>query len=148
MKITIERMAPYLPHELSVNLFNRNYTVTGLTHETIFTKEGAVLNYSSNENEIKPILRPLSDNIIREAFIDVYGSKDSITVHTHNKKGNRIIDWYNDNGWDLITAKGTLVICQNYDYCFTEKMRNYLLKNHVDLFGLIKEGLAIDINTL
>lgn len=69
-------------------------------------------------NNIKPILRPLSDMIKKEL-----DEVSEIWIHMSSDKNNSAMQ------------------------CYAASVKYYLSK-HFDLFGLIPEGLAIDATTL
>ena len=117
-KLKLEEIIGYLPFWLNVNLFRRDYELTGITHETMYTKQGAVLNYSSKENEIKLILHPLKDL-----------KKEQLSNFSVNFRM-----WYNKKNFNY-----NLMIYSDIELCH---------KLHVDYRNLIGRGLAIDINTL
>ena len=117
-KLKLEEIIGYLPFWLNVNLFGRDYELTGITHETMYTKQGAVLNYSSKENEIKLILHPLKDL-----------KKEQLSNFSVNFRM-----WYNKKNFNY-----NLMIYSDIELCH---------KLHVDYRNLIGRGLAIDINTL
>jgi hypothetical protein len=117
-KLKLEEIVGYLPFWLNVNLFGRDYELTGITHETMYTKQGAVLNYSSKENEIKLILHPLKDL-----------KKEQLSNFSVNFRM-----WYNKKNFNY-----NLMIYSDIELCH---------KLHVDYRNLIGRGLAIDINTL
>ena len=72
-------------------------------------------------SDIKPILRPLSD-LTNEFKYDFRFTERTITIHKHG-----LDYWVKGLRFDIV---------------------EFLLKNHFDVFGLIEQGLAIDINTL
>jgi hypothetical protein len=117
-KLKLEEIVGYLPFWLNVNLFGRDYELTGITHETMYTKQGAVLNYSSKENEIKPILHPL-----KEIQNHIHKFSDKLCTYGSNDKFG---------GIDSASPE---------DY-------QLMYKLHLDVHNLIGRGLAIDINTL
>lgn len=83
--------------------------------------------YTSVGNSIKPILRPLSDLI-------------------------KIISIGNNEGWEtdwvdyIFDIEGKLN--EANILIFPYNLIEFLLEKHIDVFGLIKQGLAININNL
>lgn len=159
MKLEMKHLAPYLPYDLKCQ------SNIAFDYETILELGSINVNdeatFSNREKAIgiwtfadfKPILRPLSD-LIKEDF------KEEILRYYENlgidiKLVN--YDSGNDNPFDItLTATSKLM-----DDVFTDILINrgstsetpyhffnWLCKNHFDVFNLIPEGLAIDINTL
>jgi hypothetical protein len=135
MKLTIEKLAPYLPYglEMLCIINDSTYTLEGLKESSIRLYEnGKGINgqeYWSDYFDFKPILRPLTDltkeievkeKTYYEELLEIYPSLD-------NK---------------LSIEEG---YCDLDQYI---RILEYLYKNHFDVNGLIPEGLAIDINTL
>jgi len=138
-KLTIEKLAPYLPYGLKFYWEDFNNKPIEPWEMTSTSIQDAL------DNQNKPILRPLSDltedmywqlsgNKIGESFGFWYGKYNG----EHNKRefihreGYSSTKFFLDNGYDQ----------------FTYKMIQFFFKHHFDVFGLIPEGLAIDINTL
>ena len=120
-KLELKHLAPYLPYGLkmySENLKGDNVYQWKLKPEHI---EDALAFQN------KPILRPLSDL-----------TKDSHSIKLFELCGN--ID---ENLDYLCEFNGDLT---NTSLSF--RATQYLFLYHFDVFGLIPEGLAIDINTL
>jgi hypothetical protein len=156
MKLEAKHIAPYLPYKL-------NFWHTKLKDKRELTqvkvrKDGDVLVdiesetlvyiSSINDSWIKPILRPLSDltkemldewyNIIAENGISVVSyANDLGKNHTLTVSYKMMGDAFTDIVYSRNSVKYT-------DYWICEK----LLEQHFDVFGLIGQGLAIDINTL
>lgn len=130
-KLTIEHLAPYLPYGLkylipkqirdgflSIDIEERIAEMTGLGVCVV------------EQNQFKPILRPLSELPFHSCF-----------------------EWFPYSERNIV--KG---LCNDYEeypdlYDFNKLELTYdtlqeLFKNHFDVFGLIEKGLAIDINTL
>lgn len=150
-KLTIKELAPYLPFGLKwmpiiVNRYHLNdywdYIREG--HKTemgLFQVEKileCILNDPNDPHKraihAKPILRPLSD-LTKE--IEVNGEKFVPNKFLCDKSklaiGCHIRNW-NSN----VNSIESMPV---YDY-------NKLLEWHFDVFSLIEDGLAIDINTL
>jgi hypothetical protein len=126
MKLEIKHLAPYLPYELKYKFNNTIYY-----YQHCSTRE---FDYENS----KPILRPLSD-LTNE--IEVNGEKfvPINNIHLADEEG-----YFGCGSLDDIQQ---LIISQpikKIPYCFVEK----LLEWHFDVFGLIENNLAIDINTL
>ena len=138
MELELKHLAPYLPYGLKWTLQElKEFTMSGITKETLYTEDGTVLNWQKGEfpQALFPILRPLSD-LTKE--IEVNGVFVNIPKQLHIM-GLRI-DGLSAFGIEQYIIKNPLKV----DYW---AMQN-LLELHFDVFGLIERGLAIDINTL
>lgn len=139
MKLELEHLAPYLPYELKakMEIFGDNETivdVVGCVGEFVFL-DGVRKTISEQFfiHEIKPILRPLSD----------------IVTYFHNAFADGKFEEYLDADF-----------LENHSICGVGELENIkvgylpygtfelLVKHHFDVFDLIPNGLAIDINTL
>lgn len=138
MELTLKHLAPYLPYKLKF------LDLKCEPHDNISVLESLNIYKMLSDNngncdilfkEIKPILRPLSE----------FGDSDDLRkVHEFIGLGNWC-DMYDNyfNAWfDDACGIYTLVLQCPYE------VLQYFLKNHYDIFGLIENKLAIDINTL
>lgn len=136
-QLELKHVAPYLPYGL------RLWHIDGECQiEMNATGSGSdCLSIEDLEMYAKPILRPLSDLF-------------------------KLIDWDKNNdpymlgykyGIEKVTEDGKLIYAEEYyaDYCASPKcyiditsFNWWLFEYHFDIFGLIEQGLAIDINTL
>ncbi len=152
MKLELKHLAPYLPYKLEVrykNIFTERYNkafLTGISRgdgiETTYKRKrddcaGDYIGWGGHNNivdlEFKPILRPLSD-LTKE--IEHNGEK----FVPANKHSGLTFEMEG-------VAKGKMAIVPNGNatsYLTIQKLFEW----HFDVFGLISEGLAIDINTL
>jgi len=135
--LTIEKLAPYLPYKLQMYGASTVSTLIGLDN-----REGKQLTLEfvlgidyCDPIEFSPILRPLSD-LTKE--IEINGEK-----FVPKDKFDHEMSFYSDS-----------VVLEMRDYKRINlldhplKILNKLFEWHFDVFGLIPEGLAIDINTL
>ena len=118
MKLELKHIAPYLTHRLEVLVFGTVCEVEGVDLHRKNTLIAERVNYSLDDT--KPILYPFEDYI----------------------HFNEVIDEMSDFQMTMIDDNPDLVKKLSYDVI--EKM----LKNNIDIFGLIHAGLAIDINSL
>ena len=142
MELEIKHLAPYLPYGLKLQYVVREKVEkTGVlqsishrdfeTHPTRVSIEGLY-----NEEHIwmfKPILRPLSD-LNNEIVIN--GEKHQMWLLINGQKALENGEIENMNG---------------YQYSILELSYNKIqtiLKFHFDIFSLIGQGLAVDINTI
>ena len=145
--LTLEVLAPYLPYGVRVKTIDGIFTVDGWSNEI-----GILLDtifYGANTiPEYKPILRPLSD-LTKEIYhngnkfvpIEVFEITDDHTSYPFEHDSGNI---------KLIRALESISKndCE-FDINFLPfEVVAMLISWHFDVFGLIKEGLAIDINTL
>jgi hypothetical protein len=128
MKLELKHLAAYLPYGLKVKLNqNRNYKVG-----SIYTMHTQLLHdFTLRPDAFKPILRPLSDLQNRDLDLWIEFGIEIDEMNTHY-----LID---------ALVGGTFYA---KDIHFAFRVREALFKMHVDVFGLIDNGLAIDINTL
>ena len=123
MKLELKHLVPYLPYGLKI--WNIDM---GVDFDLTIQEEDEGIDIESIlycKSNWKLILRPLSDLTDRI---------NPIQHHTY-------LDGLNHNSIEKIQdliMKGILYL---EDY-------NYLIEYHFDVFGLIEQGLAIDINTL
>ena len=161
-KLELKHLAPYLPYGLKL-YHVECYEITIMNAIEDSLKSNGIQDVIDIE-DLKPILRPLSDltkeiEIFVEIFSLCYGinyTKNEI----HNVFDSRIA---NKNYYLLtelnrqisISYDGDKQVFRTFDK--SEKsiqmktqlgLFNILFKNHFDVFGLIKKGLAIDINTI
>lgn len=135
MKLTSEHLAPYLPYKLKVSVKSSLYPTPVLTG---FNRGQAYFNYhgtyvSFTIGDFKPILRPLSDLEKEEWY-------------------NNFVFFYFDTLHVDRDSYGSLDDCLEYatspiEFC-PYSIYMWLIKNHFDIFDLIKQELAIDINTI
>jgi len=145
MKLGIKHLAPYLPYELKVNLTRRlfereNVDLMGsMIAYNGTTKEHWIMesNVTYGLFDVKPILRPLS-----------YLTKEI----EHNGEKFVPIEWFEEKYYTLDLHKQCLRLLEEdgenwinqSDYMLVQ----HLIEWHFDIFGLIENKLAIDINTI
>jgi hypothetical protein len=152
MKLELKHLAPYLPYRLQ-GIVNEEEIHTLLKLSLKYDQNPMWIDTFNNiestkgESEIrsvfpegfKPILRPLTD------------LTESKCKELLNDK-NKFNFWYCEN-----RTLGKYIFKEGYSsstYKISEYTRmpyymmEFFFRNHFDIFGLIKEGLAIDINTL
>ena len=136
MKLELKHLAPYLPYELQLlEEFEVNEskirTLRGIDIDMVVTNlERFPYNQRITFSEIKPILRPLSD-LTDE--IDIHGDKIFPCAWfglVPNEQHQQFLETKVIEGW------------------MSYKEMTVLIKHHFDVFNLISEGLAIDINTI
>ncbi len=127
MKLELKHLAPYLPYELK---FKSSIGIRTLNLETInYWDTGYYL-------KLKPILRPLSDldkeiDHNEEKFIPY----DALKTIVSDEQWVKICETINEPIYTKVF---------DMPYWWVNKIYSW----HFDVFGLIEEGLAIDINTL
>jgi hypothetical protein len=124
MKLKIEHLAPYLPYGLKVLCIQ---DIDGVLYKHINLTERFYSMPTAILTNFKPILRPLSDfntGIAKDIMKDLNCSYLVIS-----------------DIWNFEYGKINLKDIRFETY-------NVMCKNHIDFNGLIKKGLAIDINTL
>jgi hypothetical protein len=137
-KLTIEHLAPYLPYKLMIYCDFRDGDIMHFEMEHLSIEEayldGCDWDYQYN-NDFKPILRPLSDlyNLLYKEF-----------DNTNHKDYEIFQEFFNDDYLWISDLLDDNVDLKYIPFGGIE----YLLKNHYDIYGLIENNLAIDINTL
>lgn len=140
MKLELKHLAPYLPYGLKIWHENTIYILRTISDDNYRPYHIAAYNRSGADNEywlkdIKSILHPLSDLtkeiehngekfVPIEKWDDIYGVNDDFLMEV------------------IINLPDIDVL--NYPYYLV----NQLFEWHFDVFGLIPEGLAVNINTL
>ena len=124
MKLEIKHLAPYLPHNLKFGnefIYDCDFVLGGLTKEFIISIDDRKL--AINVTNYKPLLRQLSD----------YADINSDAMNSLNCDMSEQI---NLNEFAIgYTCLGSLYQ-STYDLC---------LKNHIDIFGLIDQDLALPL---
>ena len=145
MKLELKHLAPYLPYRVKLNLTRRLFERTNVDIRNCDFRH----NYTTNElylwhnevtygwHEIKPILRPLSD-LTKEI--------------EHNGEKFIPIEWFEDKYYTLSLHKECERLLEEDGFNWVNHMSHllfiHLTEWHFDIFGLIPEGLAIDLNTV
>ena len=134
MKLKIEHLAPYAPYKLKLinGVVRVDLTAISLDSPFVFitTYLGSREKIMKHIDEVKPILRPLSD-LTKE--IEVNGEK-FFPIEQLDAYHNFSMMHYSD-----IVKDPT-----RYPYTIVQR----LLELHFDVFGLIPNNLAIDLNSL
>ena len=132
MKLTKEKLFPYLPYNVMIYYIGEGRPFRGTKKKEILTCKNMKLMLFSNQRKIA--LKPLSD-LTKE--IEVNGEK--FVPHNRTQVGMTMPFYQNNIG--IIENR-----IQTNTITYSDMI--YLISLHFDVFGLIKEGLAIDINTL
>jgi len=132
-KLELKHLAPYLPYGLMIkeSYIGKELKMIGCEN----TKELRIRLtdglYAYEANNMKPILRPLSD-LTDEMIEDIYQRYGRSETNAESWASSlRFLRKYGGTRYELPL-----------------EFWNYLFKHHFDLFGLIPSGLAVDINTL
>ena len=132
-QLKLKHLAPYLPYKVVMYYDLDGRPFRGTKKKEVLTIDNIKLLLFSNHR--KPILRPLSD-------LKVNGNSEKL-LHDISEKAKQMnvtdddFDYYCHRQHD---NKG-------YDYLPHWWFQD-LIKNHFDVFGLIKKGLAINYNKL
>lgn len=148
MELTIKELAPYLPYGLKcrIEVFGDNETIVGLEslnyNEVELSWQSAMFSLTNNEieqtitnyfkyNDIKPILYPL----------DYFEYDHIIQVKEHLGLGQwcDYYDQYFDAWFDDAENVDKLVLQAPYE------IFQFFLEIKLDVFSLIKKGLAIAV---
>lgn len=147
MKLELKHIAPYLPYVLKAEILDYEKDYVGKQYDEIIglhkwykNKDWVCLTAGGSKpsfDTIKPILRPLSDltkeiEVNGEKFVPIECLEEKYYTLDLHKQCLRLLE---ENGENWINQSEYMLV-------------NYLFEWHFDVFGLIENGLAIDINTL
>jgi len=141
MILETKHLAPYLPYGLKVyDVKNEIHTMISVVdngfNKHIMTNLNAMMCTRTNIEHCKPILRPLSDS--EKFFSSIFD--DDIDVRTFlNDAYIGDDDSVYENWEDFLNHKPEFWLKGAFDV---------FVKYNFDVFGLIPNGLAIDINTI
>lgn len=174
MKIELKHLAPYLPYELQLYGASDVWVMHSLGVEEICIANGLhtqTLSFDDCITDYSPMLRPISSLTKEiehkgEKFVPIieiaklYASTDNIEAikgavtnfhyfKCYYGKSDYQILIINDNlrGWFSYYFNDDEPNC-GINIVNEWEVRDKLFEWHFDVFGLIKVGLAIDINTL
>ncbi len=135
-QLTIKELAPYLPYGLKCQV--QGYFKERSYEPIIFDVIGLSKIYVQTNSidvpyiSVKPILRPLSDlykdEILNEFYIRFGGGFTNIEVFKKSFQDSIVL--------------GSILTEFNYEYM------ELFFELNIDVFGLIEQNLAVDINTL
>lgn len=135
MKLELKHLASYLPYGLDFKGKRKGWVSFDGSRMTL-----CPIDFDGRFEIIKPILRPLSD-LTKE--IEHKGEK-----FVPSEKLKEIFP--NVSHWQYLTSMAHIwqqyinnLTETNIEYCVIQKLFEW----HFDVFGLIEQGLAIDINT-
>jgi hypothetical protein len=137
-ELELKHLAPYLPHSLNTD----KGLLKTLEGDYCECKQGiASTRYICAA--IKPILRPLSDL-----------KNDMVTILKEEYKEEYYFNKFREEKKELVlndkqgSAAYWILTPENIENKWHWNLVNILLKRHYDVFGLIDQGFAIDINTI
>ena len=161
MELELKHLAPYLPYSLKVidDAHFEPTTLFGLDKNSVFTLTNVIWTFFYKE--IKPILHPLSDLTkeiehngeklvpaieLAKLSVELGFYKDvspsmGFDYSIVNKPFGKMLKISKNGQWVLIVSFNNV---DRLKHSFYEK----LLEWHFDVFNLIPNNLAIDINTL
>lgn len=152
-KLQLAHLAPYLPYKLKIKGdSNGEIAILSTLSEMSVNIDGRGTQYGmwSGIDEIKPILRPLSDltkNIegigIPMVELAKIWDRDSLWVlDGYYAKSSKVYFSFSENSF-FAKIDGDISPI-NHQFELFQK----LFELHFDVFGLIEKRLAIDVNTL
>lgn len=131
-KLKLNHLTPYLPHKLRVMHGGKDKVMNiGRGSSMHWIGISAVIKWQNVKAGCKPILNQLTEEIVRKIFNGLTVRK--IELHEiycrveWETMGERFITWVKANG--------------SFDNC-PHWIMERLYENHVDIFGLIDNGLA------
>lgn len=129
MKLELKHLAPYLPYDLTGKSIRGTVFLLGL-NSSMLGRGIETRDMSTWLNDgYKPILRPMSDLLLnQQMWFNLMGNKSK---------------------WKSIAAEYENREPYYYEVTAALPVHTYieLLRYHFDVFGLIEQGLAIDINS-
>ena len=134
-KLELNHLAPYLPYGLEFYGHRKDWALPENNAMVL-----CPVDLDGRWQEIKPILRPLSD--LPKAIEEIYRFASNVEVKQYEY--SLFVDYY------LMGEKFNDSIYQrpfNFGGC-PQGIYQQLIENHFDVFGLIESGLAVNINTL
>lgn len=165
-KLELKHLAPYLPYGLKFLYYDSPEDRYILDLKSCSDEYVTCTDSEYSYNDIKLALKPLSDltKIDEKSGIDIITlSRFVDSGHNHEKSiirksGNSIIVFTDECddienvtfsfSYNFKNISAVSIYQRPVYYNTSLKINEWLLKNHFDVFGLIKKGLAIDINTL
>lgn len=137
-KLELKHLASYLPYELIVkSIRDKMYILDIYSNMRGSGMEKREISSVLSE-EMKPLLRPLSD-LSNSVYYEKFSMNRKLIDDHIIIKRLSTIDFEEKN--NLITYYH-LSFLENYEII------ECLFELHFDIFGLIEKGLAIDINTI
>jgi len=148
MKLELKHLAPYLPYGLIFHheIIQKNLTMIGceFTHELRIRLTDGL--YAYDVCKLKPILRPLLELETNmedgHEYIELLNAMYGDSVTDFNFIGNRLVEH---------TSKDKGITFDRIEYTnrtMPYYIMEFLFQYHFDIFELIPQGLAVDINTL
>jgi hypothetical protein len=144
MKLELKHLAPYQEHKVKLMFKGEKYNIGYLSTKRIAfinqTNELIKMTWEQASIKVKPILRPLSDltkeiEVNGEKFIPIRKILKEVGINYPLECYNQDEQWILNDGYRAIGE-------------FPHRKVNQLIEWHFDVFRLIPEKLAIDINTL
>ena len=138
---TIKQIAPYLPYDLGIKILNYKSDYVGIEYSTIigfyYVKNIPHFAYFGGSTgksigECKFIMRPLSD-LTKPCLEDGKIPLEELAVHLFDRE---MRDYFYNN-----VPKGSV---NGIPFWVSQKLFEW----HFDMFNLIEEGIAIDVNTV
>lgn len=134
MKLQLKHLATYLPYDVRIKDYNREGVLFGITGshggqvQVLNTSTMKICDFKGTLQFVRPVLHPLSDldkniDCVNELYENC-SEIDSELDYLPEFKGNLSNSGISYEAMDI------------------------LISWHFDVFGLIDNGLAIDINTL
>lgn len=133
MKLELKHLAPYLPYGLKIHWKTSKKT------SIVMMKPSNILDVEIYTTNFKPILRPIED-LTKE--IERNGRKYSLDSIIFPK------DEYSDDFTRKVAIEELKLSNAIHHITTPYSIVEVLLKHHFDVFGLIEQGLAININTV
>lgn len=144
MKLEEKHIIPYSPYKVKVSCGESRGLDRELTHD-YFDDEKVCITAVLNSDNCKLILRPLSDLTKLEEQIQQNYPCDLIFRYYDSGENNLTMSvtykMMGDAFTDILINRNSIDNSPYWFVCFC-------LENHLDVFNLIPNNLAIDVNTL
>ncbi len=142
-QLTIKEVAPYSPYGLKGKYENKIISMTGVYLNYVRGDYKGAYDYITY-NQIKPILRPLSDLTKEiehngERFVPIDKIVEVILGYKHSELFREMSKERQDKYFNLLVKD---INKSSIEYRVVQK----LLQWHFDIFSLIENGLAVDYN--
>lgn len=138
MKLELKHLAPYLPYDCKVITNTKHIGFLSFTGNKSRQYHHLTIDYVL-DNQLKPILRPLSD-LTKEMDFAGYKSYPMQEFYIMYGGGTGSKSQFEKDYYDNIIYTPY----KSLSYETVEKLFEW----HFDVFGLIEKGLAIDVNTV
>ena len=143
-KLELKHLAPYLPYGLRGFIETRSaryeVEIVGWNYTTLHTNPSIHGYTNCSFEDFKPILHPLSD-LVKPCLPDERTPAEEM-------EDDLMMSWCvaYDEAYEIITENEATLKAKAKMLPY--EMVEWLFEHHFDVYGLIEQDLAVDINTL